>query len=295
MLPSLFRVPKGFRVIVESEGTYGKAKNHAQICVKYHWRSKPREINDLEKAKIWTNFDPKLTHFACPIGLVSVFPSQCRVSKGFRVIVESKGTYGTAKTHAHIHVKHHWRSKAREKNDREMTSNLSFWLFTVIFYFWNGTFYGKSWYYQCLSTCLSKKILTKYPTRATGGLPNLRGQNHRFWAITESLYKNCVFLGQKALKLIGCTLFYPSNPKKVPVFCHKHWILHFLRFSKKISFFGSFFTKTTVLTSILTSEVTDIPPKPQSELGNLLGTQSGTWGNLVPHMCKSQQTTPVKS
>ena len=46
----------------------------------------------------------------------------------------------------------------------------------------------------------------------------------------------------------------------------------------------------TVLTSILTSEVTE----PQSELGNVLGTQSGTWGNLVQHMCKSQQTTSVK-
>jgi hypothetical protein len=50
-----------------------------------------------------------------------------------------------------------------------------------------------------------------------------------------------------------------------------------------------------VLTSILTSEVTDIPPKPQSELGNMVGTQSGTWGNLVQHMCKSQQTTSVKA
>ena len=49
-----------------------------------------------------------------------------------------------------------------------------------------------------------------------------------------------------------------------------------------------------MLTSILTSEVTDIAPQPQFELGDMLGTQSGTWGNLVQHMCKSQQTTSVK-
>ena len=50
-----------------------------------------------------------------------------------------------------------------------------------------------------------------------------------------------------------------------------------------------------MLTSILTSEVTDIAPQPQFELGDMLGTQSGTWGNLVQHMCKSQQTTSVKT
>jgi hypothetical protein len=66
-----------------------------------------------------------------------------------------------------------------------------------------------------------------------------------------------------------------------------------LKFSKKILLGGGPFIKTTVLTSILTSEVTDIVPQPQSELGNVLGTQSGTWGNLVQHMCKSQQTTSV--
>jgi hypothetical protein len=55
-----------------------------------------------------------------------------------------------------------------------------------------------------------------------------------------------------------------------------------------------FLTKTTVLTSILTSEVTDMVPQPQFELGKVPETQSGTWGNLVPHMCKSQQTTSVK-
>ena len=54
-----------------------------------------------------------------------------------------------------------------------------------------------------------------------------------------------------------------------------------------------FLTKTTVLTSILTSEVTDMVPQPQFELGKVPGTQSGTWGNLVPHMCKSHQTTSV--
>ena len=63
----------------------------------------------------------------------------------------------------------------------------------------------------------------------------------------------------------------------------------------EILFWGGFFTKTTVLTSILNSEVTDIVPQPHSELENVLGTQSGTWGNLVQHMCKSQQTTSVKS
>ena len=73
-----------------------------------------------------TKFDPKLTHFTCPIGLVSVLPSQCRVPKGFRVIVESEGTYGKAKTHAPIHVKHHWQSKAMEKNDLE---KVKIWVF----------------------------------------------------------------------------------------------------------------------------------------------------------------------
>ena len=55
-----------------------------------------------------------------------------------------------------------------------------------------------------------------------------------------------------------------------------------------------FLTKTTVLTSILTSEVTDMVPQPQYELGKVPGTQSGTWENLVPQMCKSHQTTSVK-
>ena len=85
-----------------------------------------------------------------------------------------------------------------------------------------------------------------------------------------------------------------QTQKKIPVFNIKHWILSFLKFSKKFDFFWCFFTKTTVLTSILTSEVTDIAPQPQFELGDMLGTQSGTWGNLVQHMCKSQQTTSVK-
>ena len=36
-------------------------------------------------------------------------------------------------------------------------------------------------------------------------------------------------------------------------------------------------------------------PQPQFELGKVPETQSGTWGNLVPHMCKSHQTTSVKT
>ena len=67
--------------------------------------------------QIWTNFDPKLTHFTGLIGLVSAHPSQPRDSKGCRVLVESEGTYGKATYHAQICVKHHWRSKPREKND----------------------------------------------------------------------------------------------------------------------------------------------------------------------------------
>ena len=100
----------------------------------------------------------------------------------------------------------------------------------------------------------------------------------------------------RPLKIVMNWLYpiLPFKPKKIPVFNIKHWILPFLKFSKKIIFFWCFFTKTTVLTSILTSEVTDIAPQPQSELGDMLGTQSGTWGNLVQHMCKSQQTTSVK-
>ena len=67
-----------------------------------------------------------------------------------------------------------------------------------------------------------------------------------------------------------------------------------MKLSNKSYFWAVFLTKTTVLTSILTSEVTDMVPQPQFELGKVPGTQSGTWGNLVPHMCKSHQTTSVK-
>ena len=67
-----------------------------------------------------------------------------------------------------------------------------------------------------------------------------------------------------------------------------------MKLSNKSYIWAVFLTKTTVLTSILTSEVTDMVPQPQFELGKVLGTQSGTWGNLVPHMCKSHQTTSVK-
>ena len=68
-----------------------------------------------------------------------------------------------------------------------------------------------------------------------------------------------------------------------------------MKLSKKSYFWVVFLTKTTVLTSILTSEVTDMVPQPQYELGKVPGTQSGTWENLVPQMCKSHQTTSVKS
>ena len=67
-----------------------------------------------------------------------------------------------------------------------------------------------------------------------------------------------------------------------------------MKLSKKSYFGAVFLTKTTVLTSILTSEVTYMVPQPQFELGKVPETQSGTWGNLVPHMCKSHQTTSVK-
>ena len=55
-----------------------------------------------------------------------------------------------------------------------------------------------------------------------------------------------------------------------------------------------FLTKTTVLTSILISEASDMVPQTQYELGKVPGTQSGTWENLVPQLCKSHQTTSVK-
>ena len=86
-----------------------------------------------------------------------------------------------------------------------------------------------------------------------------------------------------------------TNPKKVSFFESKCRKLHFLKFSKKSYFGAVFLTKTTVLTSILTSEVTYMVPQPQFELGKVPETQSGTWGNLVPHMCKSHQTTSVKN
>ena len=142
---------------------------------------------------------------------------------------------------------------------------------------------------------MSKHFLKKYPARATGGLLNLRGQNLRFCAVTGSLYKNGVFLGLLAWKKIGWTFFHPSNPKKVSFFESKCRKLHFLKLSKKSYFGVVFLTKTTVLTSILTSEVTYMVPQPQFELGKVPETQSGTWGNLVPHMCKSHQTTSVNS
>ena len=135
--------------------------------------------------------------------------------------------------------------------------------------------------------------MKKYPTRATGDLLNLRGQNLRFCAVTRSLYKNGVFLGLLAWKKIGWTFFHPSNPKKSSFFESKCRKLQFLKLSKKSYFWVVFLTKTTVLTSILTSEVTDMVPQPQYELGKVPGTQSGTWENLVPQMCKSHQTTSV--
>ena len=67
--------------------------------------------------QICTNFDPKLTQFTCPIGLVSAHPSQPRDPKGCRVLVESEGTYGKATNYTQIGVKHHWKSKPKEKND----------------------------------------------------------------------------------------------------------------------------------------------------------------------------------
>ena len=50
----------------------------------------------------------------------------------------------------------------------------------------------------------------------------------------------------------------------------------FFEIFKKIHFFSPFLTKTTVPTSILTSEVTDIASQTQPELENMPGTQSGT-------------------
>ena len=117
--------------------------------------------------------------------------------------------------------------------------------------------------------------------------------NYGVETVIWGVVKNGVFLGLLAWKKIGWTFFHPSNPKKSSFFESKCRKLHFLKFSKK-SYFGSvFLTKTTVLTSILTSEVTYMVPQPQFELGKVPETQSETWGNLVPHMCKSQQTTSV--
>ena len=69
---------------------------------------------------------------------------------------------------------------------------------------------------------------------------------------------------------------------------------NFFNFQKNPTLGALFLTKTTVLASILTFEVTDMVAQPQFELGKVPEAQSGTWGNLVPHMCKSQQTTSVK-
>ena len=89
-------------------------------------------------------------------------------------------------------------------------------------------------------------------------------------------------------------LFPPLKPKKSLIFLIQMQEIAFFETFKKILLWGSFLTKTTVLTSILTSEVTYMVPQPQFELGKVPETQSGTWGNLVPHMCKSHQTTSVK-
>ena len=69
----------------------------------------------------------------------------------------------------------------------------------------------------------------------------------------------------------------------------------FVEIFKKIHFFSPSLTKTTVPTSILTSEVTDIAPQTQPELENMPGTQSETYKNLAQHMCKSHQTTSVNN
>ena len=107
--------------------------------------------------------------------------------------------------------------------------------------------------------------------------------------------KMVFFLGLLAWKQFGWTFFHPSNPKKSSDFESKCRKLQFLKLSKKSYFWAVFLTKTTVLTSILTSEVADMVPQPQFELGKVPETQSGTWENLVPHMCKSHQTTSVKT
>ena len=138
-----------------------------------------------------------------------------------------------------------------------------------------------------------QKKFEKVPDASDWRPPEPSRSKSSICAVTRSLYKNGVFLGLLAWKKIGWTFFHPSNPKKSSFFESKCRKLQFLKLSKKSYFWVVFLTKTTVLTSILTSEVTDMVPQPQFELGKVPETQSGTWGNLVPHMCKSQQTTSV--
>ena len=89
-------------------------------------------------------------------------------------------------------------------------------------------------------------------------------------------------------------LFPTLKPKKSLSFWMQMQEISFFVIFKKILLLGGFPPKTTLLTSILISETTDMVPQPQYELGKVPGTQSGTWENLVPQMCKSHQTTSVK-
>ena len=86
----------------------------------------------------------------------------------------------------------------------------------------------------------------------------------------------------------------PQTQQKSQILNKKTGNCIFGNFQKTSFFFLPFLTKTTVPTSILTSEGTDIAPQTQPELGNMPGTQSGKWRSLVQHMCKSQQTMSVK-
>ena len=68
--------------------------------------------------------------------------------------------------------------------------------------------------------------------------------------------------------------FWKLQKMKFPAFGFKNWDF-FWNGSSKIQFFTHIWVWT------------------QFELGKVPETQSGTWGNLVPHMCKSHQTTSV--
>ena len=80
---------------------------------------------------------------------------------------------------------------------------------------------------------------------------------------------------------------WPQQPHFINFFIQPNgWIIPSTQITNTSPFFWNGSSKIQFFTHIWVWT--------QFELGKVPETQSGTWGNLVPHMCKSQQTTSVK-